>query len=559
MEQKIYEYVKGQLNEEQFKAAVHVDTSSLILAWAGSGKTRTVTYKIAYLIFGKQVKPERILAVTFTNKAAKEMKERIEHISWDLQSKPQSPKSNVEGVDFDQLVAGTLDFGHSTLNFKWIGTFHGVFLKFLKEEVKNTELGYTQSFGVYDETESMTVIKEVLKFLKMDEDVEAKEAKGFISRLKSQGISVAKFTALVNWDYEETMQMVYKEYDKRLRENNMLDFDDLLMMPYEIFKNYPEILKKRQQKFQYIMVDEAQDTNRIQFELMKQLSGSGGNITFIGDDYQSIYRRRGAVMENFLNVKAVRPDMQMFKLETNYRSKPHIVNAGNAIIKKNLKQYEKNVKPHRQGTEKIFVYTHSDEMFEAINVVNTIKKLKDDQQKQRSDFAILYRTNAQSAPFEQILLQEAVPYKVYWGFKFFERKEIKDVISYIKVLLNPRDAVALKRIINVPKRKIGLDSIAKLEEVAQENGVSLGELIDKIESYPMKIGPSTLTAVKQFSTMIRYLRSAMVALSPADLIQQLIQTIKYKEYLITVDGEDEGREKFENVGQLINMAGKYTF
>ncbi|MBP6910885.1 UvrD-helicase domain-containing protein [Patescibacteria group bacterium] len=331
------------------------------------------------------------------------------------------------------------------------------------------------------------------------------------------------------------MGMIYERYEKKFHECNMCDFDDLLLVPYLIFKNNPDILKRWQQKFRYILVDEAQDTNRIQFELMKQLTGGGANITFIGDDYQSIYRRRGAVMENFLEVKKVWPDIQIFKLQTNYRSRPHIVHAGNFIIKHNKNQYDKTVVPHRSGDEKIMVFTHGDETDEAMTLIDLMKKLKTDKNKSRAEFAILYRTNAQSAVFEQVLLQEAIPYKVYGGFKFFERKEVKDVMSYLKYLLNPRDSVALKRIINTPKRKIGTDSVAKLEEYAQQNKSTFSDVAEQIDMLPVVLGPSTQKAISQFMTSMKFLRQAADGLTPAKLIEQLVRTIKYKDYLIEAE------------------------
>lgn len=283
------------------------------------------------------------------------------------------------------------------------------------------------------------------------------------------------------------MGMIYERYEKKLHECNSCDFDDLLLVPYLILKKNPDILKRWQEKFRYILVDEAQDTNRIQFELMKLLTGGGSNITFIGDDYQSIYRRRGAVMENFLQVKKIRPDIEIYKLQTNYRSRPHIVHAGNAIIKQNRNQYDKNVVPHRSGEEKIMVFTHGDETDEAMTLIDLMKKMKTDKNKSWSEFAILYRTNAQSAIFEQVLLQEGIPYKVYGGFKFFERKEVKDIMSYLKYLLNPRDTVALKRVINTPKRKIGTDSVAKLEEYAQQHGVPFADVAEQIDMLPVAL------------------------------------------------------------------------
>lgn len=253
---------------------------------------------------------------------------------------------------------------------------------------------------------------------------------------------------------EERIWNLYKAYQKALQDANALDFDDLLLLPKVLFEKAPDILQKRQKKFKYVLVDEAQDTNTIQFELMKMMVGSEGNITFIGDDYQSIYRRRGAVMENFLQLQMRRPAIKMFKLEMNYRSLPHIVEAGNAIIKQNTKQYDKQMSAHRTGNQQIRMFTFADETDEAVQIVTLIKKLNEETGKERHEFTILYRTNAQSTPFEQMLITEAIPYKVVGAFKFFERKEVKDILSYVKFLINPNDVIALQRIINTPQREL---------------------------------------------------------------------------------------------------------
>lgn len=561
----ITQYVRGQLNEEQTKAALHTDTSALILAGAGSGKTRVLTYKIAYLLYEKRVKPDQILAVTFTNKAANEMKERLVKIAEEITEKSKEWVSD-QPVDFDAMISGQAAgnvssssmLPHYTLwSFRWIGTFHGMFLRFLKEEMKHAEdLPWNANFGVYDEQESQSVIKEAIKNLKMENDVEVREARSFISKLKWQWITAKQF-GHGNDGYEQTMGMIYEKYEKKLQECNSLDFDDLLFVPYLILKKNPDILKRWQQKFRYILVDEAQDTNWIQFELMKLLTWGWSNITFIGDDYQSIYRRRGAVMENFLQVKRIWPDIETFKLQMNYRSRPHIVNAGNFIIKNNKNQYDKTVVPHRSGEEKIMIFTHGDETDEALTLIELMRKMKNDKNKSWSEFAILYRTNAQSAVFEQVLLQEAIPYKVYGWFKFFERKEIKDVMSYLKYLLNPRDTVALKRVINTPKRKIWPDSVTKLEEYAQLNGQPLADVAEQIDLLPIPLWPAAQKAISQFMTSMKFLRQSASGLSPSKLIDQLVRTIKYKDYLIDTEWREAWEEKYENIGQLINIAAKY--
>ena len=289
----------------------------------------------------------------------------------------------------------------------------------------------------------------------MSDTFKPQEVKGFISTQKNNGNTAELFLKHANGNYEASMGKLYQEYEKELEKANSLDFDDLLLLPYLLFKQDEKILKKWQNAFDYILVDEAQDTNWIQFELMKLMSGTGANITLIGDDFQSIYGWRGALMENFLNVKQYRPDIQMFKLQTNYRSKPHIVNAGNAVIKQNKNQYEKNIVAYREGNDKITIFNHNTDIDEAANTVELIKQMKAKEKlKSRGQVAILYRTNAQSGNFETMFIQEGIPYKIFGAFKFFERKEIKDILAYLKVINNPFDTVSLKRVLNIPNRKI---------------------------------------------------------------------------------------------------------
>ena len=377
-----------------------------------------------------------------------------------------------------------------------------------------------------------------------------------ISKLKNKGITARTFLTQCNDQREEDVAMTYEKYEKYLQSDNLMDFDDLLLMPYLMLKSDEALCHKRQTKFRYILVDEAQDTNWIQFELMKLLS-VGGNITFIGDDFQSIYRWRGAVMDNFLAVQSIRSDMQMFKLQTNYRSRPHIVHAGNHIIKNNIKQYEKVVVPHRDGNEKIAIVANTDEMDEASNVVTLIKKFHRDQNIQRSDVAILYRKNAQSSSLEQVLIAENIPYKIFGGLRFLERKEIKDIVAYMRYIYNTRDTVALKRIINTPKRSIGVDTIAKLDEYALTHDTTLGEVVDHIQQLPLGISARTISQIQSFQHTIALLRRKMDDLTPSQLINTIIDTIQYKEFLIESEGKAKAEEKIENLGELINLAAKH--
>lgn len=563
----IQSYLQQQLNDEQLAAATYCDDHALILAGAGSWKTRTLTYKIAYLILEKHIGPDNILAVTFTNKAANEMKQRLKDIMRELQNQETQPSltspSQREKVsfDFDDLLSGAESSEHPKIpernDYQRISTFHSSFLKILKRDITALNLGYTNFFSILDTQDSVSLIKQLLKQHRLDDRVEYQEAKSYISNRKSQWRTPTETAHNVQTQKEEWILSVYQHYQKSLIDTNATDFDDLLLLPKLLFTQHPDILTKRQRKFQYILVDEAQDTNTIQFELMRLLVGEKGNITFIGDDYQSIYGRRGAVMDNFLNVKQRWPSIKMFKLQTNYRSKGHIVDAGNAIIKHNHRQYDKTVVAHRQESDLIRVFTFQDEIDEAQQIVSLITKLKEEQNKSRSDFTILYRINALSSSFEQILLSEGIPYKVVGAFKFFERKEVKDVISYIRFLLNPKDSVSLQRIINTPNRQIGKTTIDQLHETAMQQQVSFADVIMKLPQYAQGISPAVQQKLQQFTTLLTSVAQLISALTPAQLLEQLVQSIGYKAFLIKENGEEKGLEKMENIGQLINMATKY--
>lgn len=535
-------YFKTKLNDEQYAASLHTSTSALILAGAGSGKTRVLTYKIANLIFWHDIALHNILAVTFTNKAAKEMKERLIKLSHEL----------------SKDIPGTRQLHFSRSNNR-IWTFHSIFLRILKEDIDKTDFWFTKNFWIYDTSESLSLIKQIMKADGVEKLISPKEVKNTISRLKNEWTTSESYLKIADSQQEIIVAKVYDKYQTQLQIANAMDFDDLLLYPYRMFRQYPDILDKRQIHFSHILVDEAQDTNRIQFELMKLLTKHDNyNISLIGDDFQSIYGRRGALMENFLNVKKIWPDIEVFKLQTNYRSKPHIVAAGSAVIKYNNKQYEKIIIADRTGNEKILMFNHTDESSEALNIVEFISRLKEERQMTWSDFAILYRTNAQSSPFEQVLVQEGIPYKIFWAFKFFDRKEVKDIVSYLKYSINPRDNVALKRIINIPSRRIGNTTIQKIENLALIEEVCMDDVllaIDKVED----LSDSTKDKIKNFNILIKYLRNKLETQTPAEFIKHLISQISYKAHLLKEEwwSEQAADERYENIGQLINMAGKY--
>jgi len=425
---------------------------------------------------------------------------------------------------------------------------------------------YTKDFTILDTNDTASVVKEILKRLNLQDVFKPNEVKWVISKLKNDWMMPSDFLKWVNSNYDETMWKVYEEYQKTLETSNSLDFDDLLLLPYLLFRKELAILQKWQNAFDYILVDEAQDTNWIQFELMKMMSWWWAKMTLIGDDFQSIYGWRWALMENFLNVKMYWPDIQMFKLQINYRSKPHIVEAGNAIIKNNARQYEKNIKPNRSWTEKdmITIFSHSSDVDEAANTIELIKKMKNTWKfKERWQVAILYRTNSQSSVFESLFIQEWIPYKIWWAFKFFERKEIKDVLAYLRFFLNDRDNLALKRIINIPNRKIWATTWEKIEDYALAHDEAIYDTIKKLrkaEILPdeLKLTPQAMTGIKSFIIAMEELKEDLAVENPSDFIEAMVKKINYKAYLIKEEWwEQQAEEKYENIGQLINMASKY--
>jgi len=569
-------YLKKVLNDEQFEAVKSVDGQSLILAWAGAGKTRTLTYKIAYMNY-LWINSSNILAVTFTNKAAHEMKERLKEIEGILYTQVKANNQKSNEIDFDDIIEEEFKNNDIDLylqkydkqtwstkflqeqNYNWIWTFHSMFLKILKYDIQyiNDILSsnYDKNFNIVDESDSLSIIKNILKDLWIKDTFNPKEIKWYMSNLKNRWLTSKDFEYELNNDNDKIIAKVYKKYEKILKEQNSLDFDDLLLFPYILFKKKPEILKKWQNKFKYILVDEAQDTNKIQFELIYMLSTSNWNITLIWDDFQSIYWRRWAVIEEFLNAKKYWPYLKIFKLQINYRSKKTIVEAWNAIILNNKNQYKKNIKAFTDKESKIKLICFSTDIDEALQVIEIIKKLYQ-KWKKWSDFAIIYRTNAQSEPFEKVLLTEAIPYKVYGAFKFYERKEVKDIIAYIKYIINPSDWLSLSRIINVPWRKIWDTTINKLLQQASLEWISLHDMIQNIEHTPLNF--SVKNNIRWFIETINYIKEKTKNKNPYESIQIIFTTIKYEEYLKKEYWKEQAQERLSNIWQLMNVAIKYV-
>ena len=433
------------LNDRQKEAVEWPDGPILVLAGAGSGKTRVLTTKLAYLVNEKKVDPYNILAITFTNKAAKEMKERAYKM-----------------------------LGYEAYNMQ-ISTFHSLGLLLIRENYE--KLGFEKNFTILDSDDSLTIIKKILKEMNLDPKIYNPRAiRNKISSAKNELMDSNYYSRFVNSEYEEIVLEVFRKYESKVLKNNSMDFDDLLLLPIKLFKKYPDILEKYQDRFRYILVDEYQDTNEAQYILIKMLSKKYENICVVGDLDQSIYGFRGANFRNILNFEKDYPNAKVVPLEENYRSTGNILNVANDIIKHNKQRKEKNLWTKNENGPKIRYHRAYDEKDEANYVMEEINKLIINGEP-RSSIAVLYRTNAQSRNMEEALLRENIPYKVVGSFYFYNRKEIKDLISYLKLIYNFNDDVSLMRVINVPKRQIGPKTIENLASKALSSGVSLYEAI----------------------------------------------------------------------------------
>lgn len=520
------------LNPEQKRAVFHDKGPLLILAGAGSGKTRVLTHRIAYLIEEYDVNPYHILAITFTNKAAKEMRERV-----------------------DALIG----FGSEDV---LVSTFHSMCVRFLRRDIE--ALGYERSFTIYDTDDQKTLMREVCKYL----DIDTKQTKertfiNAISAAKNELISPEEYDARALGDYtRQKISRVYTEYQKRLKQNNALDFDDLIMKTVELFQNYPEILRKYQHRFRYIMVDEYQDTNRAQFELVRLMASTVNdegqvehNLCVVGDDDQSIYKFRGADIRNILDFEFYFPDTKVIRLEQNYRSTKTILEAANQVIQHNDERKAKTLWTDNEDGAPI-VYNHYEtDLEEARATAKDIRALSENSIRY-SDIAILYRTNAQSRALEEQMILSGIPYKLVGGVNFYERREIKDILAYLKTIDNGADGIALKRIINVPKRSIGLATLDKVQVYADERGFNFYEALLHTESIPT-LNKKTATTLLNFIEMLEGLRqhAALPEYSVKDIIDELLEVTGYRDYIQTIaETDDEYRERIANIDELINKA-----
>lgn len=506
------------LNKPQYEAVTCTEGPLLVIAGAGSGKTRVLTHRIAYLISEKGIRPWDIIAITFTNKAAKEMKERI---------------GNLIGEDIAKDM--------------WVGTFHSMCVRILRREIEKQ--GYERNFLIFDTTDAKTVIKECLKELDMDEKIFSdKFLLNEISKAKNDFIDPIKFQSKYASDYRMSkVANVYSLYQTKLKKSNALDFDDIINITITIFKENPDVLAYYQDKFKYVLVDEYQDTNKAQDMLIALLAQKSNNVCVVGDDQQSIYKFRGADIGNILSFENRFKNTRVIKLEQNYRSTKSILNVANEVIKNNVGNVKKNLWTDNEEGKKPKIFQGGNEYDEANYVVSEINHLKREEYYKYSDFTILYRTNAQSRVFEEILMREGIPYKVIGGLKFYDRKEIKDIIAYLRVVANSNDNVSLKRIINEPKRGLGKTTIDTVEKLANEKGVSMFEIIKEADKYITTRATSTL---KDFAEFIMRMQTNSTS------IEELTQNIlKESGYMKALEEENtaEAESRIENLGEFLNV------
>ncbi len=520
MDGEIMDYLEG-LNSIQREAALHTEGPLLIMAGAGSGKTRVVTHKIAYLIEDKDVFPSNILAITFTNKAASEMKNRVKDLI---------------DADVDRM---------------WIGTFHSICVRILRRDIDR--IGYDKSFTIYDRDDQITLIKECIKELNINKDMYKETT--LLSRISSLKNEGTEPDAYVNENYdnfrERNIGELYALYEEKLRKYNALDFDNLLIKTVVLLKENKDILEFYQNKFRYVFVDEYQDTNKIQYEFARLLSGKYKNICVVGDSDQSIYKFRGANIENILNFEKDFENATVILLEQNYRSTPNILKVANKVIRNNYQGQVKELWTDRKEGANV-VYEQLDYSEEEGHfVANKIHQLIYKGYKPK-DIAILYRTNAQSRVFEESFMKEELPYKIVGGLRFYDRKEVKDIIAYLKVIQNPDDNISVKRIINTPRRGIGLATISKIEDYALEHGESFyGALLslDNIQT----LNARAKNSISPFVDTVNQLIAKKEVMSLKNLIEEMISSIGYIEELKNED-TIESRTRIENIGEFISVA-----
>ena len=511
------------LNKEQKEAVLSTEGPCLVIAGAGSGKTKVLTHKIAYLMEEKNIKPWNILAITFTNKAANEMKERINGL-----------------------------IGESS-NDMWIGTFHSICIRILRKYIDR--IGYNSDFIIFDTSDQKTLVKQCIKEFNLDDKIYSdRSVLSEISNAKNEMLTPMQYNLKTNGEIrKQKIAQVYELYQKRLKENNALDFDDIINNTIQILMENPDAIEYYSDKFKYVLVDEYQDTNKAQFTLVTLLCAKHGNITAVGDNDQGIYSFRGADITNILNFERDFPGTKIIKLEQNYRSTKAILDTANAVIKNNEKKYEKNLWTAKEGGKLPTVARTDNEYDEANFIVEQINKLKREEYYKYNDFTVLYRMNAQSRSIEDIFRRENIPYKIIGGLKFYERKEIKDIIAYLRIIHNKADNLSLQRVINEPKRGIGQTSLEKIEILAVANGVSMYEIIKKADQYGLN---KVFLNSREFIQIIEELSEQKDKMLISELIKEVLQKTGYTRAL-ELENTAQAESRIENLDEFLTVAMEF--
>ena len=512
------------LNNKQKEAVLHTEGPLLILAGAGSGKTRVLTHRIAYLIEECGVNPWNILAITFTNKAAGEMRERVDNI---------------------------VGFGSDSV---WVSTFHSTCVRILRRHIDL--LGFDTNFTIYDSDDQKTVMKDVIKSMNLDPKIyKERTFLGAVSHAKDELISPEEFLLNAGADFKQQLYArAYREYQIALKKNNALDFDDLIVKTVELFRSHPEVLDYYQERFRYIMVDEYQDTNTAQFQFVSLLAQKYQNLCVVGDDDQSIYKFRGANIGNILNFEKVFPEAKVVKLEQNYRSTGNILSAANAVISNNIGRKDKKLWTESEDGEGIYFRQFYNGYEEAEYVAEQIRKSVRQMESSYQDHAVLYRTNAQSRLFEEQFIRDNIPYRLIGGVNFYARKEIKDLLAYLKTIDNGVDDLAVKRIINVPKRGIGLTTIDKVQRFATDHDMSFFEVLEHADGIA-ELGRS-VSKLKNFAMTIQSFRAKAEELSLTELMDDILEVTGYRKEL-ELEGTEEADARIENIDELISKVTSY--
>ncbi|EDL62744.1 DNA helicase PcrA, partial [Bacillus sp. SG-1] len=486
-------------------------------------KTRVLTHRIAYLMVEKGVNPYNILAITFTNKAAREMKDRI---------------GNILGGVADEI---------------WISTFHSMCVRILRRDIDR--IGFTRNFTILDTTDQLSVIKSILKDKNIDpKKFDPRSILGSISSAKNELKTPEEFSKEAGSYYDNVISDVYEEYQKRLRKNQALDFDDLIMTTIQLFQRVPEVLEFYQRKFQYIHVDEYQDTNRAQYMLVKMMASRFQNLCVVGDSDQSIYRWRGADIANILSFEKDYPRANVILLEQNYRSTKTILHAANDVIQKNSNRKPKNLWTENKQGEKITYYRGDSEQSEAQFVAGKIKEMTDSGKRKFSDFAILYRTNAQSRVMEEILLKSNIEYSIVGGVKFYDRKEIKDILAYLRLISNPDDDISLRRVINVPKRGIGSTSLDKIANYAAMNDLSMMQALEEADF--IGLSPKITKSVIEFKDLVKGYTQMQEYLSVTELVEEILEKSGYRE-MLKAEKSIEAQSRLENIDEFLSVTKSF--